>query len=426
MGDVKVAVVDSGFTTSLSVTEDSTVGQLRQQISDWKSIPLEYMTLAVDGEALGDDSATVSAVPKLLNSTVHVTDATPADESTAHPVGEAKDGFSVFVATSVSGNKRLFGVTGETTVLELKQALHSWRGIEPAHQKIHFGQADLADDVKLGDREINDREVLTLVYAPAEDGKEAAAVVSEDEAAKEAEKKKRHEEEAAEAKKAAEAAAAQEKQAAQKAKAEMQEREKKAAAEKVAASKKVSSPPPKATSPPPKNVMVVGNNKDVDFSDEALKKAQVAVGDAKDPHNWVAYGFVGKSNKLEVAGTGESGLSELVGALADDRVMFIILKVVGADVHQALTSNRDKFIVINWIGKSVPVMQRAKVSIQSKCFASWVTGVAIAGSFDISSKDDLTMEAMAKRLLAAGGAHKPTKYVFGPGQEIDIRAWTKA
>jgi len=160
--------------------------------------------------------------------------------------------------------------------------------------------------------------------------------------------------------------------------------------------------------------------REVDFSDSKVKPAFDAIKDSKQPFNWIAYGLQGKTNKLELVGTGEGGLAELTTHLADDRVIFCLLRAIGADVQANVTSNREKFCFISWIGKNVGVMQRAKVGMQSKAVQAYFVGVSLVVSVDASNLADVSMEALAKRLLACGGAHKPTKYVFGPGQEYSL------
>jgi hypothetical protein len=160
--------------------------------------------------------------------------------------------------------------------------------------------------------------------------------------------------------------------------------------------------------------------REVDFSDAKLAPAFAAIKDSKQPYNWIAYGLVGKTNKLELVGTGEGGLAEMTPHLADDRVIFCLLRVIGADVQANVTSNREKFTYISWIGKNVGVMQRAKVGMQSKVVQQYFVGVSLVINVDANTHADLELEALAKRLLACGGAHKPTKYVFGPGQEYSL------
>jgi hypothetical protein len=160
--------------------------------------------------------------------------------------------------------------------------------------------------------------------------------------------------------------------------------------------------------------------REVDFSDAAVQPAFASLKDMKSPNNWLALGLVGKTNKLEVVGTGTGGLADLAAALAEDRVIFCLLRVIGADVQANVTSNREKFVYISWIGGKVGVMQRAKVGMQSKLVQQFFVGVSLAVVMDASEQKDLELDGIAKRLLACGGAHKPTKYVFGPGQEYSL------
>jgi hypothetical protein len=160
--------------------------------------------------------------------------------------------------------------------------------------------------------------------------------------------------------------------------------------------------------------------RDIDTSDAKLAPAFASLKDSKSSANYLVYGLQGKTNKLELIATGEGGLSEMQGHLSEDRVMFCLLRVIGADVQQNVTSNREKFVYISWIGPKVGVMQRAKVGMQSKAVQAYFVGVSLAINVDASTEADLTLEALAKRLLACGGAHKPTKYVFGPGQEYSL------
>jgi len=164
----------------------------------------------------------------------------------------------------------------------------------------------------------------------------------------------------------------------------------------------------------------MASGREVDLSDPAIKPAFDSLKDMKSPNNWLALGFVGKTNKLELVGTGTEGLSGLTAVLAEDRVIFCLLRVIGADVQANVTSNREKFVYISWIGSKVGVMQRAKVGMQSKVVQQYFAGISLAINVDASTQADLELEALAKRLLACGGAHKPTKYVFGPGQEYNL------
>jgi len=160
--------------------------------------------------------------------------------------------------------------------------------------------------------------------------------------------------------------------------------------------------------------------KEVDLSDPAIAPAFSKLKDMKSTENYLVLGFVGKTNKLEVNGTGSGGLTEMVSLLAEDRVHFVLFRVIAADVQENVTSNREKYLYISWIGPKVGVMLRAKVGMQSKVVQNSFVGVSLAVVMDASTSADLSLETIAKRLLACGGAHKPTKYIFGPGQEYSL------
>jgi hypothetical protein len=76
------------------------------------------------------------------------------------------------------------------------------------------------------------------------------------------------------------------------------------------------------------------------------------------------------------------------------------LRVIGADVQANVTSNREKFVYISWIGQKVGVMTRAKVGMQSKAVQAYFVGVSLAVVCDASVPADLELEGLAKRLLA--------------------------
>jgi len=159
---------------------------------------------------------------------------------------------------------------------------------------------------------------------------------------------------------------------------------------------------------------------DLNMSDAKVGAAFKELKDSKSATNWLAYGLEGKSNKVELVGSGTGGLAELVACFAEDRVIWGLLRAIGADVQANVTSNREKFVFITWIGPKVGVMQRAKVGMQTRSIEASFVGVSVAVKVDASVEADYALEALAKRLLACGGAHKPTKYVFGPGQEYSL------
>lgn len=67
---------------------------------------------------------------------------------------------------------------------------------------------------------------------------------------------------------------------------------------------------------------------------------------------------------MTLSGSGAGGFDELVKGFDQSKVMFGVLKVLGKDVRKSVESIRPKFIFFSFIGQDVPVLQRARVSVQ--------------------------------------------------------------
>jgi len=144
------------------------------------------------------------------------------------------------------------------------------------------------------------------------------------------------------------------------------------------------------------------------------------VSDQKATNNWLLVSC-SKEGQVTLAGTGAGGFAELKAAFDQSGVMFGVLKVLGKDVRNNVESIRQKFIFLSFIGKDVPVMQRARVSVQRDQVEKLFQGLTMR--IDISGGDidhTFTRESIRDELLRSGGAHKPTHYVFGPGDEMQL------
>ena len=69
-----------------------------------------------------------------------------------------------------------------------------------------------------------------------------------------------------------------------------------------------------------------------------------------------------RSDKLVLTQTGSGGLNELSGLLNDSKASFGYARVSYSNDKE---SQREKFILIVWIGKDTKVMRRAKVCLSS-------------------------------------------------------------
>ena len=122
---------------------------------------------------------------------------------------------------------------------------------------------------------------------------------------------------------------------------------------------------------------------------------------------------------LKLSGQGSGGYNELLGAFDQGYVMFGALKVIGKDNRQTLEAFRPKYVFFTYIGDKVSVLQRAKVSVQrgaaEKIFNGYSTRLDVNGNLA-----NFTRLEICKELLKCGGAHTPTHYIFGPGDEVEV------
>jgi hypothetical protein len=122
---------------------------------------------------------------------------------------------------------------------------------------------------------------------------------------------------------------------------------------------------------------------------------------------WLSEGVV------TLAGSGEGGFDQLVQAFDQKQVMFGVLKVLGKDVRKSVESIRPKFIFFSFIGEEVPVLQRARVSVQRPDVEKIFNGYAVRMDISGGNMSTFSKAEIAKELLRCGGAHAPTHYVFG-------------
>jgi len=160
------------------------------------------------------------------------------------------------------------------------------------------------------------------------------------------------------------------------------------------------------------------SNRDIDASDPALVQAWKDMSNQKSENNWCLFKLEGGKN-LVIAGQGNGGYEELIQHFDQSYVMFGALKVIGKDDRQTLEALRPKYVFFTFIGDKVPVIQRAKVSVQrgaaEKIFNGYSTRLDVP-----SNLSNFHRKEIAKELLKCGGAHTPSHYIFGPGDELDV------
>jgi len=147
----------------------------------------------------------------------------------------------------------------------------------------------------------------------------------------------------------------------------------------------------------------------------------------KTEADWLAIGFAegGKSRKaLEVAGSGEGGRAALQAKFeaSADQVLFAVLRAAAVDEKNGLVSKRTKFLFVKFIGDQVAAMAKARASTATPQVQAFLGG-AVQFSVDVSGDsldEDFSPRALGRKMISAGGAHKPIRYDFGGGESVDV------
>jgi len=115
---------------------------------------------------------------------------------------------------------------------------------------------------------------------------------------------------------------------------------------------------------------------------------------------------------LVVDSVGKGGLNELKDKVKDRAadILFFSLRVNTFDNEG---SSRAKFIYGRFMGSNVKFMQKAKLTPQLGQIADCFQVKHVSRDADEGMKD-WTPEILGKEFLRIGGAHKPSRYDFGP------------
>jgi len=137
-----------------------------------------------------------------------------------------------------------------------------------------------------------------------------------------------------------------------------------------------------------------------DVSDSKINEAYEDVRSNKSDINWVLIDYESdRSDKLAVTATGTGGLAELQEKLDPAKASYAYVRITYSNDKE---SQREKFILVTWIGPGCKVMRKAKISVH----AADVKSVFRTYSIDVAAreKDDLKEEPIVVRLRKAGGA----------------------
>lgn len=137
-----------------------------------------------------------------------------------------------------------------------------------------------------------------------------------------------------------------------------------------------------------------------DVSDPAIDQAYQDVRSDKTDTNWLLLDYESdRSDKLKVTSTGTGGLEELREHLQEDKASFAYVRIRYSNDKE---SQREKFILVVWIGPSCKIMRKAKISVH----VADVKSVLRVFSVEVPAreKDDLKEEPIVLKLRKAGGA----------------------
>ncbi|PSR70594.1 hypothetical protein EW026_g1636 [Hermanssonia centrifuga] len=137
-----------------------------------------------------------------------------------------------------------------------------------------------------------------------------------------------------------------------------------------------------------------------DVSDSKIDEAYNDVRSDKTETNWLLLDYeTDRSDVLQLTATGTGGLEELRDKLDESKASYAYVRVRYSNDKE---SQREKFILVVWIGPSCKVMRKAKISVH----AADVKQVLRVFSIEVPAreKDDLKEEPIVVKLRKAGGA----------------------
>jgi len=137
-----------------------------------------------------------------------------------------------------------------------------------------------------------------------------------------------------------------------------------------------------------------------EVSDPKINEAYLDVRSDKSETNWLLLDYESdRSDKLTLTATGTGGLAELREVLEDSRGSYAYARVTYSNDKE---SQREKFILVVWIGPGCKVMRKGKISVHT----ADVKRVLHVFSIEVAARerDDLNEEPIVVRLRKAGGA----------------------
>jgi hypothetical protein len=161
------------------------------------------------------------------------------------------------------------------------------------------------------------------------------------------------------------------------------------------------------------------NNNDDMSNALTVDEAWKTISKDNAPFNWYLVTVNKAQTGLEYVTRGKGGLKEMKQYLKDksSEIYFGILRVTSNDMGG---SKRAKFIYIRFVGSTVPVMKKAKITPQLGKYGDNFP----VKHLTLDLNDDLIgfdVDALSREFLRVGGAHKPDSYEYGPNQVFNVK-----
>eukprot|EP00455_Lapot_gusevi_P014190 TRINITY_DN1702_c0_g1_i1.p1 TRINITY_DN1702_c0_g1~~TRINITY_DN1702_c0_g1_i1.p1 ORF type:complete len:169 (-),score=68.35 TRINITY_DN1702_c0_g1_i1:123-629(-) len=132
---------------------------------------------------------------------------------------------------------------------------------------------------------------------------------------------------------------------------------------------------------------------------------------------WMLVHFEGNAEQPTVFASGDNGFNHMKAALVDDKILHGAFKVLSVDNRGNVVAVRSKVVAFTYVGSGVGALKKGQAGPQRERLKRVFQGVSL--ELQVDDPSDLSPEGVASRLLASGGAHKPTKYQFGPDEQAD-------
>jgi len=113
--------------------------------------------------------------------------------------------------------------------------------------------------------------------------------------------------------------------------------------------------------------------------------------------DWLLIGYEGKTNTLNVTGTGKGGLDELEEEFNDGKIEFAFIRVVDENTQLP------KFVMISWCGEGVPEIKKGSLPLHTQAVEKLMKGFHV--HINARSNKDVDKATVMKKVRDSSGAN---------------------